>query len=158
MAARKTSKEKPAPSQDMAAHEGQLVERPKKDAVTKRREQEEMLAGIKNRLFADSMQVIGDTLRARDVDVTLQRDLDPAFERMVDDLGEEEAQKAYRVAVAGWNTAADAPVFVKVATNIAVGIMKANAAEKGGPKVLNVGKVMVVADSIPQFEEREVDD
>lgn len=142
----------------MAAHEGQLVERPKKDAVTKRREQEEMLAGIKNRLFADSMQVIGDTLRARDVDVTLQRDLDPAFERMVDDLGEEEAQKAYRVAVAGWNTAADAPVFVKVATNIAVGIMKANAAEKGGPKVLNVGKVMVVADSIPQFEEREVDD
>lgn len=117
-----------------------------------------MLAGIKNRLFADSMQVIGDTLRARDVDVTLQRDLDPAFERMVDDLGEEEAQKAYRVAVAGWNTAADAPVFVKVATNIAVGIMKANAAEKGGPKVLNVGKVMVVADSIPQFEEREVDD
>lgn len=146
------------PSQEMAAHEGQLVERPKKDAVTKRREQEEMLAGIKNRLFADSMQVIGDTLRARDVDVTLQRDLDPAFERMVDDLGEEEAQKAYRVAVAGWNTAADAPVFVKVATNIAVGIMKANAAEKGGPKVLNVGKVMVVADSIPQFEEREVDD
>lgn len=142
----------------MAAHEGQLVERPKKDAVTKRREQEEMLAGIKNRLFADSMQVIGDTLRARDVDVTLQRDLDPAFERMVDDLGEEEAQKAYRVAVAGWNTAADAPVFVKVATNIAVGIMKANAAEKGGPKVLNVGKVMVVADSIPQFEEREIDD
>ena len=142
----------------MAAHEGQLVERPKKDAVTKRREQEEMLAGIKNRLFADSMQVIGDTLRARDVDVTLQRDLDPAFERMVNDLGEEEAQKAYRVAVAGWNTAADAPVFVKVATNIAVGIMKANAAEKGGPKVLNVGKVMVVADSIPQFEEREVDD
>lgn len=142
----------------MVAHEGQLVERPKKDAVTKRREQEEMLAGIKNRLFADSMQVIGDTLRARDVDVTLQRDLDPAFERMVDDLGEEEAQKAYRVAVAGWNTAADAPVFVKVATNIAVGIMKANAAEKGGPKVLNVGKVMVVADSIPQFEEREVDD
>lgn len=142
----------------MAAHEGQLVERPKKDAVTKRREQEEMLAGIKNRLFAESMQVIGDTLRARDVDVTLQRDLDPAFERMVDDLGEEEAQKAYRVAVAGWNTAADAPVFVKVATNIAVGIMKANAAEKGGPKVLNVGKVMVVADSIPQFEEREVDD
>lgn len=138
-------------------HAADLVERPLKDATTRRREQEEALGGIKNALFLDSMKVIGDTLRARDLDTTLPRDIDPAFEKMVAELGEEEAQKTYRVALAGWNTAADAPVFVKVATNIAVGIMKANAAEKGGSHVLNVGRIQIDAAAIPQFPEREVE-
>lgn len=138
------------------AHEAVLVERPKKTAELRRREQEEALGGIKNAIFLDSMQVIGDTLKFRDLDITLQRDLDPAYEKMVAELGEEEAQKTYRVALAGWGKAADAPVAVKVAANMAVGIMKANAAEKGGPKILNVQRIMIGAEALPTFEEREV--
>lgn len=142
---------------DVTVHDAVLVERPKKDAVTAKREQLEALKGIRDRLFMESMVVIGDTMKARDLDPAVDRDLDPAFLKMVDELGEEEAQKTYRVALAGWGKAADAPVFVKVATNVAIGIMKANAAEKGGTHVLNVGRIMIASDAIPQFEERDVD-
>lgn len=139
-------------------HEGVLVSPPRKDAALRRREQEEMLGGIKNEIFCDSMRVIKDFLRARDIDVEVDADRDPAYYRLMSELGdEEEVKKAYRVAKMGWLPAAETPGFVKIATQMATGIMKANAAEKGGSKTLNVGKIMVSAAAIPQYEEIEVE-
>jgi hypothetical protein len=83
---------------------------------------------------------------------------DPAYHQMCIEFGsEEEAEKAYRLAAAGWMSAGDAPVGIKNAMNIAIGIMKANATEKGGTKVLNVGKVLIDSSLVPNFEEREVE-
>lgn len=160
MAARKTKKAAAAASPEV--HAATLVERPKKDAVTRKREQEEALAGIKTQVFGDSMKVVQDYLRARDVnpDVDPRKPTDdPEFWKMALECGGDDAEthKRYRIARTGWLPAADCPGFVKVAANMAIGIMKANATEKGGSHVLNVGKIMYSPASIPQFEEREVE-
>lgn len=139
-------------------HASELVTRPNKDAVTRRREQEEALGGIKNKIFGDSMRVVEDFLRARDIDPMLNEQQDPEYWKMMTELGdEEEVKKAYRLARAGWLPNSETPAFVKVATQMATGIMKANAAEKGGTKVLNVGKVFVDQSLIPQYDEIEVE-
>lgn len=142
---------------DAEVHESVLVARPK-DGVTKRREQTELLVGLKAEVFNSSMQVLKDHMRFRDVDIGKDMTRDPAYHEMCVEFGtEEEAEKAYRLAAAGWMSAADAPVGIKNAMNIAIGIMKANAAEKGGSKVLNIAKVEIAAGAVPQFEEIEVE-
>lgn len=138
-----------------------LVERPKKDPAVRKREQVEALAGIKEKIFGDSMKVVGDYMRARDVNpkcAATPTD-DPEFWKMALECNgdDEETHKLYRLASAGWLPAADAPGFVKVAANMAIGIMKANATEKGGSRVLNVGLINVDQSLIPQFPEREVE-
>jgi hypothetical protein len=139
-------------------HDSELVARPQKDAVTRRREQEEALGGIKNKIFGDSMRVVEDFLRARDIDPLLNKEEDPAYYRMMTELGdEEEVRKAYALARAGWLPGSETPAFVKVATQMATGIMKAQAAEKGGTKILNVGKVHIDASLIPAYDEIEVE-
>lgn len=139
-------------------HPSEVVVRPKKDAVTRRREQEEALGGIKNKLYMNSARVVEDFMRARDIDPQTDADRDPAYWQMMSELGdEEEVKKAYRLAQAGWLPGNETPGFVKVATQVLTGIMKANAAEKGGTKVLNVGKVVLNEAALPVFEEREVE-
>ena len=143
------------------AHEAVIVERPRKDPSVRKAEQIEALAGIKNAIFGDSMRVVGDYLRARDVNpkcAATPTD-DPEFWKMALECDGDDAEthKRYRVASSGWLPAADAPGFVKVAANMAIGIMKANAAEKGGSHVLNVGRILISEAAVPQFEEREIE-
>lgn len=128
------------------------------DPLARKRAQRDRLLGMKDELLQESLGVIRDSMRFRDIDPELKRDVDPAFERMEKELGQEEAQRAYRVAKYALSTAADAPIGLKLAVNVAVGIMKANAAEKGVAPILNVGKVIINQAAIPQFEEREVKD
>jgi hypothetical protein len=158
VAARKAKKAE-APPVEPVAHAADLVlPAPRKSAIDRRREQEEALGGIKNKIFGDSMRVVEDFLRARDIDPEVDQDRDPAYYRMMSELGdEEEVKKAYRLARTGWLPSAETPGFVKVAVNMATGIMKANAAEKGGSHVLNIQRVVVDASAIPQFEERDVE-
>jgi hypothetical protein len=70
---------------------------------------------------------------------------------------DEEAEKVYRLAAAGWMSAGDAPVGIKNAMSIAIGIMKADATEKGGAKILNVQKILIDGSLVPDFEEREIE-
>jgi hypothetical protein len=159
MAARKTKKAEPVAAEPVT-HAAELVlPAPRKSAVDARREQEDALGGIKNKIFGDSMRVVEDFLRARDIDPEVDQDRDPAYYRMMSELGdEEEVKKAYRLARTGWLPSAETPGFVKVAVNMATGIMKANAAEKGGSKVLNVERVVLISDSsVPKFTESEVE-
>lgn len=161
MASRKTKKATSTPLVD-AALSAELVERPKKDAVTRRREQEEALGGLQTKIFSESMNVVSDYLRAAEVNPMVDPrtpEQDPAYWKIAQDCGAdvEETSRVYRIARAGWLPAADCPGFVKVAANMAIGIMKAKATEKGGAHVLNVGRILISESAIPQFEEREVE-
>ena len=134
-----------------------LVPRPKPNKAAVARAEHDSLVGIKNEVFGDAMLVLKDHMRFRDVDADKDKGLDPGYHAMVAEMGREEADKAYKLAIAGWMGQADAPVGIKNAMNIAIGVMKANAAEKGGSKVLNIQKVEINANSVPQFEEIEVE-
>jgi hypothetical protein len=155
--------ERPTKTEDAQAngapvHASVLVQA-KKDPLQRKREQRDKLIGLRDELLQESLGVIRDSMRFRDIDPEAfpERENDPAFWNMEDALGPEDAKRAYRVAKYALATAADAPIGLKLATNIAVGIMKANAAEKGAAPILNVGKVIISANSIPVFEEREVE-
>jgi len=126
-------------------------------SIERQRAARDRLVGLRDELFHESMSVLRDAMRFSEIDPSLQRDLDPAFERMENAMGQEQAQRAYRVALLANMPSADAPIGLKLAANIAVGIMKANAQEKGGTHVLNVSKVVLNASALPEFEEREVE-
>lgn len=158
MAARKTKKAEAVVAELVARAADLVLPAPRKSAIDRRREQEEALGGIKNKIFGDSMRVVEDFLRARDIDPEVDQERDPAYYQMMSELGdEEEVKKAYRLARTGWLPSAETPGFVKVAVNMATGIMKANAAEKGGSHVLNIQRVVIDASAIPQFEERDIE-
>ena len=87
-------------------------------------------------------------------------EIDPADEQppkeWIAEFGEEGARRRMRVARASWMNAKEAPVGIKVAAQVAVGIMRANAQKNTGPKVLNIAVVQMTA-PLPQFEEREIE-
>jgi len=128
----------------------------KKDPLQRKREQRDKLIGLRDELLQESMGVVRDAMRFRDVDEHLPREKDPSFQRMESELGQLDAERAYRVAKSAWKNNSEAPAALKLAAAIAVGILKANAAEKGAAPPLNIGKVIINAAAIPVFEEREV--
>jgi hypothetical protein len=129
---------------------------PKKDPLQKKREQRAKLIGLRDELLQESMGVMRDAMRFRDIDEHLPKEADPNYQRLEDELGQLDAERAYRVAKSAWRTNSEAPAALKLATAIAIGILKANAQEKGAAPALNIGKVIINAAAIPQFEEREV--
>jgi hypothetical protein len=134
--------------------------KPERDLLTRKRDQQGKLLSMRDELFKESMGVLQDAMRFRDFPQGQDddaRDMDENFLKLVDQQGLTEATKTWRIAMAAWSSASDAPIGLKLATNIAVGIMKANASEKGGTHVLNVSKVVVNQSSIPVFEGREVE-
>lgn len=157
MSERKIKKEEPQTPEGVV-HPSFLASN-KVDPLARKRAQRDKLMGMRDELLAESLGVIRDAMRFRDIDLEKfpERENDPAFWTMEDELGPEDAKRAYRVAKYALATAADAPIGLKLATNIAVGIMKANAAEKSTAPVLNVGKVIINQAAIPVFEEREVE-
>jgi hypothetical protein len=86
-------------------------------------------------------------------------DLDPAEKEpppeWIHELGPEAAARRFRVARAAWMSSRDAPIGLKLAHNAVVGIMKARAVEKQGPKILNATLVQMVG-PLPEFPERLV--
>lgn len=154
MAERKTKADEPqAPS--ATVHSSVLV-KPEQSAIDRKRDHREQLVTLRDELYQESMGVLRDAMRFRDVDPAL-KELDPAIDAMEEELGQAEGQRAYRVALLANLPSADAPIGLKLAANVAIGIMKANATEKGGNHVLNVAKVILSSSSLPQFEEREVE-
>ena len=156
MAERKAKTDKPEQVTNSPV-QAPVLAKPQSSAIDRKRDQHEQLVGLRDSLFKESMGVLRDAMRFTQIDPKLEQGLDPAFEKMERELGQEEAQIAYRTALFASLPSADAPIGLKLAANIAVGIMKANAAEKGGTHVLNVAKVVLSASALPQFEEREVE-
>jgi hypothetical protein len=129
---------------------------PKKDPLQKKREQRDKLIGLRDELLSETMGVMRDAMRFRDIDEHLPKEADPNYQRLEEDLGPIDAERAYRIAKAAWRPNSEAPAGLKLAAAIAVGILKANASEKGAAPALNIGKVIINAAAVPQFEEREV--
>ncbi len=70
------------------------------------------------------------------------------------ELGEDRAWTRWRIAQASWRSAKDAPVGIKVAAQMAVGILKAKATEKAAPKTLNVA-LLNWPGQLPQYVEQD---
>lgn len=128
----------------------------KKTAEELAKEQESRLKEVQERVFSKSLGVVEDMLEFRSIDPGRTMEEDPIFQGWAKEFGDEEARAKYRVASAAWAPAKEAPMAIKEASAMAVGIIKARAVEKGGSRVLNVGKVYM-AGEIPTLPEREVD-
>lgn len=128
-------------------------------------EQREHLAEVlqgKSQLARDKLQEIQDSLLERSLGVVqdamtfaeVKEDSEAPPPEWIDELGYERAWSRWRMAKAAWRNGRDAPVGLKVAAQVATGILKAKAQEKSGPKTLNVALVNW-AGPLPQFPEQD---
>lgn len=129
----------------------QVVKRKREQSVEQRREA--TLKTIEADLLRNSMEVVGDSLRFREID---PGQIDPPSE-WVEELesahpgkGLELANQRLRCANAGWMNKKDSPVAVQVAQALAIGIIRSRSAEKSGPRTLNVQVVQMSA-PLPDF-------
>lgn len=155
MAARKAKTEEQQQVTNVPEPPPVLAARPN-TGLERARDEKDKLISLRDELFRESMGVLRDAMRFSDVQPEL-KELDPAIDKFNAELGQANGQRAYRLALYASMPSGDAPIGLKLAANVAVGIMKANAAEKGGTHVLNVSKVVLSADALPVFEEREVE-
>ena len=125
-----------------------------KDRIALALDQAERLKSIEDEMLERSLQVVGGA-----VDFA---ELDPENPQMptgwVEKYGQEAALRRYRAALAGLANPKEAPVGLKVATQFAVGAIKARATASGGSKTLNIKKVVFPVNAKPVFEEIEVDE
>jgi hypothetical protein len=112
--------------------------------------QHSRLQEIQDQLLQQSLEVVQDAVKFSEIDEDAQAPPDA----WVEELGMDRAMARLRMARAAWRNARDAPVGIKVAASVAVGIMKARATEKTAPKVLNVALVNW-ANPLPQFVEQD---
>jgi hypothetical protein len=109
------------------------------------------LLTLQDQLFAEHMKVMRDIGMSREINPD-----DPAIpDEWLQRFGQEEATKMHRVAVAGWQNKKDAPCFVDVSKSVVLGIIRAKATEKTGPRQLNVNVVNMTAPPMV-FPEMEV--
>lgn len=121
-----------------------------KAAIQKRKPIEELT----DEIFGEAAQIVQDSLRFREISPDQK---DPPIE-WVRQFGQEEADRMFRVAQASWLPAKCAPIGIKNAMYVAVGILKARAAKSTGNQTLNVAVMMPSAISEPpSFPEVEVE-
>lgn len=92
------------------------------------------LRNLEDELLQESMKVVRDVLRFRDVDPTEEEP--PMSWRL--EHGYDEAKKMQAIARAAWMPAKLAPVGLKYATQMGLGIIKARATERAAPQNLAV--------------------
>lgn len=112
----------------------------------------EKLRRIEDELLAENLGIVRDAARFRELDPAKPEI--PADWR--DELGEKAAIERYRMATAAWLPAKDAPVGLKMAQSVALGIIKARSVEKAAPRTLNIAFVQLPAPQV-DFEEVEID-
>lgn len=78
-------------------------------------------------------------------------------EEWVERWGREKAERMFRLAGYGLMANKDAPVGIKVARDIATGILRNRATEKMGPRELNVAFVQMPMAALPQYPEKEIE-
>jgi hypothetical protein len=145
-----------APAGDIVAHNAIVVADDDEPGMTLKEyeadERHKQMLTIQDELFVEHMKVMRDIGMSRDVNPE-----DPSIpDAWVQKYGFAEAEKMHRVAVAGWATKKDAPVFVDVSKSVVLGIIRAKATEKSGPRHLNVNVVNMTAPPI-LFPEMEVE-
>jgi len=139
-----------APTRPVDEQKAQLAKiLPKKDALAL---QQDRLQELQDQLLERSLSIVDSSMRFADIDPTTT---EPP-QAWIDELGMDGAKVRLRVAQSAWAAAKDAPVGIKVASSVLVGILKAKATEKQGPRTLNVAVVHMTA-PMPQFPEQEIE-
>ncbi len=127
---------------------------------------EQTMKSLEAELFLESMQVVTESLKFREIDAPLKdengneyfaQNQPPAhwveeLEERFPGRGVEMAEQRLRCAQAGWMSKKNSPVAVQVAQAVAIGISRSRASEKAGPRTLNVQVVQMSA-PLPQFPE-----
>jgi len=108
----------------------------------------EEIRGIEDRIQAGALEVIEDSMWWRSLDP----EAESPPEEWIAELGRERARQRFRVAKANWMSAKEAPIGIRTATLVSMGITKARAMEKQVPKSLNVAFVQMSA-PLPEFPE-----
>lgn len=111
-----------------------------------------LIRAVEDEIYTEAAATVRDVLRFKDIDPSQQK-CPPEW---IAELGEAEADKRLRMARSGWLPSKEAPVGLKLAQDTLIGFAKARAAEKQGPRTLNIAYVQLSA-PLPEFEELEVD-
>lgn len=123
---------------------------------TKEDRKAEELASLSDELLQRHMKIAADMGRFADLDPGVK---EPPSE-WVEEMGEEEAWKAFRVAKYALLPSRECPAGLKQSNAITLGIMRARAMEKAGSKALNIAVVTMTRpeDSPVPMEEMVIDD
>ncbi|MDX2253274.1 MAG: hypothetical protein NW202_13395 [Nitrospira sp.] len=121
-------------------------------ALTKSERNIREVRKMEDELYRDNMEIMRDAGKFRDIDPRSD-EIPPEW---IEELGQKEASKRFRVAKAAWMSAKTAPVGISNARAIVSSIVKARATEKAAPTNLNVG--VAVNMPMPTFKIVEVDE
>ncbi len=109
------------------------------------------LKEIESELLEDAAGIVKNAMLFH----TINRDAEAPPQEWIDMLGPEEAMSKFRQIKAGWERSGDAPIGVKVATNIASSILKKTRDEDRSP-ILNA-KVVEINFSPQMYPKLKVD-
>lgn len=113
---------------------------------------EDTIRAVEDEIHRESASVLRDALAFVEID--------PAWEEppqeWLEKYGQLEAEKRFRAAKYALMNAKEAPVGLKLAKDTFVGMAKARATEKGGPKTLNMTFVQMTR-PLPVYKELEVE-
>lgn len=111
-------------------------------------EKQARIKGFEDQILEKSLSILNDSLGATDIEGD---ELDIPQEWIDEAKGDmKRARTRFRIAKANWKTGAEAPAWVRLAQHTALGIIKARATEKAGPRILNVGHV-TISSPMPEF-------
>lgn len=115
------------------------------EAPLAKTEPRELIKQLENELLAESLSIVADANAAREINVIQvnDKDIPPAW---VQKLGLERARAKYRTAFAASMSSKEAPVYLKMARDTSVGIIKARATESAGPRVMNATLIQINPD------------
>jgi hypothetical protein len=110
------------------------------------------IRSLEEEIHEESADVIRDALAFADIPPDAE---EPPYE-WVKELGMERAWKRFRTVKYALCNLKEAPVALRIAKDTLVGMAKARASEKSGPRTLNMVVVQMTG-TLPQFGEVEVD-
>lgn len=116
--------------------------------------QNERLHQMENEMLEECLEVVHSVAEFAEVDPDSLEEV-PAD--LIASVGLKAAEKIHRLRKYGLMSAKEAPVGIKIAAQMATGIMRARATEKGGNKSLNINVVQFAVPVPDQYEEVEVD-
>lgn len=114
----------------------------------------EGLKSLEDEMLKASLEVVGGAIDFIEIDPQEPDKMPPGW---VKKYGRKGAERRHRAAVAGLENAKEAPIGIKVATQFAVGAIKARATAQGGNSQLNIN-VISIGVRPEKYEEVEVDD
>jgi len=114
---------------------------------------------VENQLFLESTEIVSDIHAFRDLSPEeIAVGQPPAS--WTREFGARRALQRYRVASAAWLPMKDAPIALKIVTQMAAGIMKVKAMERSAGKgggVFNAVVVNVHGEPMPEYPKQEVE-